>query len=121
MLPACLPGCPLRAENSRDRTAGNASRRGVGAPQIQALAQGDGPLQLSLFDERDLAEITSPDFPGERLIVCRNRELATERARQREALLVATERELARVQAQFAAKAQAFDPSPRSALRLARS
>ena len=58
----------------------------------------DGPLQLSLFDERDLAEITSPDFPGERLIVCRNREQAKERARKREALLVATERELARVQ-----------------------
>lgn len=69
------------------------------APQIRALAQGDGPLQLSLFDERDLAEITSPDFPGERLIVCRNRDLATERARKREALLKATERELVRVQA----------------------
>ena len=75
------------------------------APQIQALAQGDGPLQLSLFDERDLAEITSPDFPGERLIVCRNRELARERARKREALLVATERDLARVQAQVRRKA----------------
>jgi transposase len=74
------------------------------APQIQALARGDGPLQLSLFDERDLAEITSPDFPGERLIVCRNRELAKERARKREALLVATERELARVQAQVRRK-----------------
>ncbi|MDX8450909.1 IS1634 family transposase [Mesorhizobium captivum] len=69
------------------------------APQIQALAQGDGPLQLSLFDERDLAEISSPDFPGERLIMCRNRDLAMERARKREALLKATERELARVQA----------------------
>jgi len=70
------------------------------APQIQALAKDDGPLQLSLFDERDLAEISSPDFPGERLIVCRNRELARERARKREALLVATERDLARIQAQ---------------------
>src|SRR6516164_2416229 len=60
------------------------------APQIQALAQEGGPLQLSLFDERDLAEITSPDFPGERLIVCRNRELAKERARKRQALLLAT-------------------------------
>jgi transposase len=69
------------------------------APQIQALAQENGPLQLSLFDERDLAEISSPDFPGERLIVCRNRDLATERARKREALLSATERELARIQA----------------------
>ena len=74
------------------------------APQIQALAQGDGPLQLSLFDERDLAEISSPDFPGERLIVCRNHELAKERARKREALLVATERELARIQAQVRRK-----------------
>src|ERR1700676_345643 len=44
------------------------------APQIQALAQDHGPLQLSLFDERDLAEISSPDFPGERLIVCRHRD-----------------------------------------------
>src|SRR5450755_3880860 len=70
------------------------------APQIQALAQEDGPLQFSLFDERDLAEISSPDFPGERLIVCRNRDLARERARKREALLLATERELARIQTQ---------------------
>ena len=74
------------------------------APQIQALAQGDGPLQLSLFDERDLAEISSPDFPGERLIVCCNRDLAAERTRKREALLVATERELARIQAQVRRK-----------------
>ena len=74
------------------------------SPQIQVLAQADGPLQLSLFDERDLAEITSPDFPGERLILCRNRELARERARKREALLKATERELARIQAQVRRK-----------------
>jgi transposase len=74
------------------------------APQIQALAHDHGPLQLSLFDERDLAEISSPDFPGERLIVCRNRDLAAERARKREALLVATERELARIQAQVRRK-----------------
>jgi len=71
------------------------------APAIQALAQDDGPLQLSLFDERDLAEISAPDmFPGERLIVCRNRDLAAERARKREELLVATERELARLHEQ---------------------
>ena len=75
------------------------------APAIQALAQDDGPLQLSLFDERDLAEISAPDmFPGERLIVCRNRDLAAERARKREELLVATERELARVQGQVCRK-----------------
>jgi len=70
------------------------------APAIQALAAENGPLQLSLFDERDLAEISAPElFPGERLIVCRNRELAAERARKREELLAATERALARVQA----------------------
>jgi transposase len=75
------------------------------APAIQALAQDSGPLQLSLFDERDLAEISAPDmFPGERLIVCRNRDLAAERARKREDLLAATERELARVQEQVGRK-----------------
>jgi Transposase DDE domain len=69
------------------------------APQIQALATADGPLQLSLFDTRDMAEITIPDYPGERLVVCKNPLLAEERARKREALLVATESALKRVQA----------------------
>jgi hypothetical protein len=68
------------------------------APAIQALAADDGPLQLSLFDDRDLAEITSPDYPGERLIVCRNPALAEERARKRLDLLDATERDLQRIQ-----------------------
>jgi hypothetical protein len=78
------------------------------APAIQQLATENGPLQLSLFDERDLAEITAPEqFPGERLIVCRNRDLARERARKREDLLVATERELARVQARVGRKGKA--------------
>jgi len=63
------------------------------APKIQELANG-GRLQLSLFDDRDLAEITAPDYPGERLIVCRNPLLAAERRRKREALLAATERDL---------------------------
>jgi hypothetical protein len=66
------------------------------APQIQALTEA-GPLQLSLFDERNLAEITAPDYPGERLIVCRNPELARERARKRDELLAATERDLSRI------------------------
>lgn len=66
------------------------------APQIQALVAA-GPLQLELFDDRDLAEITAPDYPGERLVVCRNAELAEERARKRQDLLAATERELARI------------------------
>jgi hypothetical protein len=65
------------------------------APAIRRLMAGDGPLQLSLFDEQDLAEITSPDFPGERLIACRNPHLAAERARKREDLLQATEQLLA--------------------------
>jgi hypothetical protein len=69
------------------------------APAIKALAEDDGPLQLSLFDERDLAEIESPDYPGERLIACRNLALAEERARKRDELLDATERDLKRIQA----------------------
>src|SRR5207237_4854922 len=70
------------------------------APAIKALAGENGPLQLSLFDERDLAEISAPElYPGERLIICRNRDLAAERARKREDLMAATEREIARVQA----------------------
>ena len=56
---------------------------------------GDGPLQLSLFDQQDLAEITSQDFPGERLVACRNPVLAADRARKREDLLAATEKLLA--------------------------
>jgi len=68
------------------------------APAIKALLDG-GALQMSLFDDRDMAGITSPEFPGERLIVCRNRALAAERARKREDLLAATERDLARIAA----------------------
>jgi hypothetical protein len=74
------------------------------APAIRKLMADDGPLQLSLFDEQDLAEITSEeDFPGERLIACRNPALAEERARKREALLAATEKLLAPVIARVAA------------------
>jgi hypothetical protein len=69
------------------------------APAIQALADEDGPLQLSLFDDRDMAEISSPDFPGERLVVCRNPDLAAERARKREDLLAASEKDLAKIRA----------------------
>jgi transposase len=79
------------------------------APAVQALAAENGPLQLSLFDDRDLAEISAPDmFPGERLIVCRNHDLATERARKREDLLIATERELGRIEAQLRRKSAAL-------------
>ncbi len=75
------------------------------APALQGLV-GGGYLQMSLFDERDMAAITSPDFPGERLIVCRNPDLARERGRKREDLLAATERDLAKVAAAVARKKQ---------------
>jgi len=66
------------------------------APSIRKLVE-SGTLQLSLFDERDLAEIRSRDYPGERLIACRNPLLAEERARKRHELLEATERELEKI------------------------
>ena len=83
-------------------TASISSRLGAGfvsalkTAQIRKLING-GDLQLSLFDQTNLAEITSEEFPSERLIVCRNPQLAAERARKREDLLHATERELDKV------------------------
>jgi hypothetical protein len=71
------------------------------APQIRALVD-TGAFQLSLFDERDLAEITAPEFPGERLVVCKNPLLAEERARKREDLLKATEAALTKLADQIA-------------------
>src|SRR6478609_6763358 len=68
------------------------------APQVKALVR-DGDLQLTLFDQTDLAEITSPEFPGERLVACMNPFLAAERARKRESLLAATEADLAKIAA----------------------
>jgi hypothetical protein len=67
------------------------------APAIRKLMADGGPLQMSLFDQQDLAEISSPDFPGERLVACRNPALAADRARTREDLLAATEKLLAPV------------------------
>ena len=69
------------------------------APAIKKLAEDGGPLQLSLFDDQDLAEISSPDYPGERLIACHNPFLAEERAAKRQRLLAATEAELAKITA----------------------
>jgi len=68
------------------------------APAIRGLVDG-GVLQLCLFDQRNMASITAPEFPGERLIVCRNPDLARERARKRQDLLAATERDLAAIKA----------------------
>src|SRR5208283_3374968 len=79
------------------KTAGLDWITALRAPAIQDLVKG-GALQLSLFDERDMASITSPDFPGERLIVCRNPDLAAKRTHKRRELLEATEKDLARVQ-----------------------
>jgi len=72
-------------------------------PAVKKLMAGGGPLQLSLFDEQDLAEISSPAYPGERLIARRNPFLAAERARKREDLLAATEDDLAKIAGQVAA------------------
>ena len=73
------------------------------APAIAALAHDDGPLQMSLFDTQNFAEITSPDYPGERLICCHNPVLQAERARKRAELLAATENDLAKIAAAAAA------------------
>jgi hypothetical protein len=73
------------------------------APAIRKLMAEGGPLQMSLFDEQDLAEISCDDFPGERLIACRNPVLAADRARKREDLLAATEKLLAPLLARVAA------------------
>jgi len=68
------------------------------APAVKELLN-TGAVQLTLFDQRDMASITSPDFPGERLVVCRNPDLAAERARKRNELLADTEKDLGRIKA----------------------
>ena len=69
------------------------------APAIAALARDDGPLQMSLFDDQNFAEISDARYPGERLICCRNPALAAQRAGKRESLLAATEEELGKIRA----------------------
>jgi hypothetical protein len=73
------------------------------APAIKKLMADGGPLQMSLFDQQNLAEITSPDYPGERLVACRNPALAADRARTRGELLAATEKLLAPITARVQA------------------
>jgi transposase len=85
-----------RIRGDLDPVEGLAWITALRAPAIQRLVK-DKALQLSLFDKTDLAEISSPDFPGERLVVCRNPLLATERSRKRSELLAATEKELTKV------------------------
>jgi hypothetical protein len=69
------------------------------APAIARLAADDGPLQMSLFDTCNFAEITHPDYPGERLICCHNPVLEADRARTRAELLADTEAELTKIKA----------------------
>ena len=87
------------------------------APAIRALVEG-GALQLSLFDQLDLAEISDPRYPGERLVVCRNPLLAEERARKRKDLLAATERELTKVAAATARPKRPLRGKDKIALRV---
>ena len=88
-------------------------------PAIRKLVD-TGVLDVSLFDERDLAEISSPDYPGERLIVCRNPLLAAERKRKREELLQATEKELDRVAVATRRAGNALRGKDRIGLRVGR-
>ena len=89
------------------------------APAIRELAQ-SGAVQRSLFDERDLAEITDPAYPGERLIACRNPLLADERGRKRRELLAATERELDKIVKATARQRRPLRGEAKIALRVGR-
>src|SRR5215470_903188 len=89
------------------------------APQVKKLVRG-GALQLTLFDQNDLAEITSPDFPGERLIACMNPFLEAERARKRESLLAAAEADLGKIAASCARARQPLRGKDTIAVRVDR-
>jgi hypothetical protein len=89
------------------------------APQVKKLVRA-GDLQLTLFDVQDLAEITSPDFPGERLVACMNPFLEAERARKRESLLAATEADLAKIAAACARARRPLRGQDKIALRAGR-
>jgi Transposase DDE domain len=89
------------------------------APQVKKLVRG-GNLQLTLFDRQDLAEITSPDFPGERLIACKNPFLEAERARKRESLLAATEADLGKIAAACARARRPLRGTDKIAVRVDR-
>jgi hypothetical protein len=97
----------IRALNQQDDGTARPDTYGwitaLRAPAIRKLMADGGPLQMTLFDEQDLAEITSEDFPGERLVACRNPVLAADRARKRQDLLAATEKLLAPIMARVQA------------------
>jgi hypothetical protein len=90
------------------------------APQIAQLAAEVGPFQPSLFDERNLIEVSSEHFPGERLVVCRNPLLAGERARKRGELLAATEADLGKIAAATQRARQPLRGEQAIALRVGR-
>src|SRR5437867_4016629 len=90
------------------------------APQVKKLVRG-GDLQLTLFDQTDLAEITSPDFPGERLIACMNPFLEAERARKRQSLLAATEADLEKIAAACARAGAPLRGTDKIAVRVDRA
>jgi transposase len=94
-------GMVTKANIELIKAHGGAFITALKAPQIKRLVA-DGALQLSLFDQHNLAEISSPDYPSERLVVCRNPLVAAERTRKREELLAATERSLAQIAARVA-------------------
>ncbi len=94
----------LRADNADPDTDSDLGwLTALRAPAIAKLAAQGGPLQPTLFDQQNLAEIAHPDYPGERLVACRNPFLAAERARKRDELLAATETVLAPVVASVTA------------------
>ena len=94
----------LRADNADPGTDSDLGwLTALRAPAIAKLAAENGPLQPTLFDQQNLAEIAHPDYPGERLIACRNPFLALERARKRDELLAATETVLAPIVASVTA------------------
>src|SRR5216684_514548 len=86
------------------------------APQVKKLVR-DGALQLTLFDQVDLAEISHPDYPGERLVACKNPFLEAERARKRESLLAATEADLEKIAAACARARRPLRGKDKIALR----
>src|SRR5216684_3776816 len=104
--------CPLGAIRPADLDWITALR----APQVKKLVR-DGALQLTLFDQVDLAEISHPDYPGERLVACKNPFLEAERARKRESLLAATEADLEKIAAACARARRPLRGKDKIALR----
>jgi hypothetical protein len=108
-----------RIEQDLRQTDGMEWITALRGPAIRKLAD-SGRIDMSLFDERDLAEVSSPDFPGERLILCRNPLLAAERKRKREELLRATEAELDRIVAATTRSRNRLHGKDRIGLRVGR-